>query len=102
MQDPFNHKLKMCWHLRWAHGYSESLELALLGKEYQVIQGGALKWVVAAVSLSSQHADPLSPPELHPVPPHVIELVLVQGCLFIDQDSFLADTVGLPRWDTWD
>ena len=45
------------------------------------------------------HADPLSPPKLYLVLPHVIELVLVIGHQFTDQDNVLADTLGLAKLD---
>ena len=44
-----------------------------------------------------QHADTLSPPELCPVTPYIIELVLVISCLLVDQENALADPVGLAR-----
>ena len=53
-------------------------------------------------SLKVQHADPLSPPELHLVPPYVIELVLILGHLLVDWDNVLADPVGLARLDDQD
>ena len=49
-----------------------------------------------------QHTNPLSPPKLCPVPPHVVELVLVLSHPFVDQGVILEHSVGLPRLDTWD
>ena len=37
-----------------------------------------------------QHADPLSLPELCPVPPHIVELVLILSHPFVDWDNVLA------------
>ena len=40
-----------------------------------------------------QHANPLCPPKLHPVPPCIVELVLVLGHPFIDQGQY-SGTLG--------
>ena len=49
-----------------------------------------------------QHTIPLHPPELCPVPPRIIELVLVLSHPFVDWDNVLTNLVGLPGLDTWD
>ena len=49
-----------------------------------------------------QHANPLCPHKLHPVPPCMIELVLVLGHPFVDWDDILTHSVGLPRLDAQD
>ena len=84
-----------------AHQHLEPPELALVGNKGQVIKRGTLKWDIVEASLQVQHADPLSPPKLHPVLPHVIELVLVFSHLFIDWDNVLAYPVGLSRLNAW-
>ena len=68
-----------------------------MGNKGLVIGRGTLKWDIVEASLQVQHADPLSPPELHLVPPNFIELVLVLSHLFVDQDNILAHLVVLPR-----
>ena len=78
------------------------LELAMVGNKGQVIRGGAFKWNVVEACLLVQHADPLSPPEMCLVLSHVIELVLVLSCPFIDQDDVLTHPVGLLRLDASD
>ena len=60
------------------------------------------EWSIVEASLLVQQADPISPPELCLVPPCVIELELVLGNPFVDQDSILADLLGLATLDFWD
>ena len=61
-----------------------------------------LKWDVVETSLQVQHAYPLSLPQLSPVLPYAIELVLALDYLFVDQDDILADLVGLVGLYTQD
>ena len=49
-----------------------------------------------------QHANPLCLPELHPVPPCIVEVILILGHPFIDWDNILTHLVGLPRLDAQD
>ena len=97
MKDTLNYKLRMSRRLSKAHWHSEPPELTLVGNKGRVIQGGALEWDVVEASLQVKHADPLSPPKLGLVLPHVVELVLVLGHQFIDQDDVLTYPVRLPR-----
>ena len=53
-------------------------------------------------SLQVRHADTLSLPKLCLVLCCIVELVLVLGHLFINQDNVLAYLVGLPRLNAWD
>ena len=84
-----------------AHWHPEPQVLAPVGNKGQVVGRGALKWYVVEASLQVQHADPLSPPELHPLPPHLIELVMALGHPFVNWDNVLAHLVGLPRLNAW-
>ena len=49
-----------------------------------------------------QHAYPLRPSKLGPVPPCIIELILILGHLFIYRDDVLTNSVGLPGLDPRD
>ena len=82
-KDTLYYKLKICVHLNKAHWHPEPPELAPVGDEGRVIRRGTLKWDIVEASLQVQHADPLSPPKLHLVPPPVNELVLILGHPFI-------------------
>ena len=101
MKDTLDNKLEIGGHLHKVHGHPKPLELAPVGKKGKVIRRGALKWDIMETSLEVQYADPLSPPKVRPVPPYVIELVLVLGYPFIDQDYALAHPVGLLGLNTW-
>ena len=68
-----------------------------MGNEGQVVRRGALKQDFVEASFQIRHTDLLSLPELCPVLPHVIELVLILGRPFINLDGVLAYLVGLPR-----
>ena len=70
--------------------------------EGQVVGRGGLKWDIVEAGFQVQHTNPLCPPKLHLVPPHIIELVLVLGRPFIDWDNILTHLVGLPGLDAWD
>ena len=96
-KDTPKHKLKKSGRLSEAHWHPKPPKLAPVGNEGRIIRRGALKQDIVEASLQVQHAEPLSPPELRPVPPHIIELVLVLGHPFIEWDNVLAYPVGLPR-----
>ena len=81
--------MKMGRCLSKAHWYPGLPELALVGNEGQVIKRGTFEWDIVESSLQVHHADPLSPPDLCQVKPHVIELVLVLCHLFIDRHDIL-------------
>ena len=72
MKDTLDYKLEINGHLCKAHQYPEPPELALVGIKGRVIRSSTLKWDIVEASLQVQHADPLSPPKLHPIPLHVI------------------------------
>ena len=72
-----------------------------MGNEGQVIGRGGLEWDILEASFQFQHTDTLIPPELCPVLPHAIELVLILGCPFVDQDGVLAYLVRLPELNAW-
>ena len=72
-----------------------------MGNEGRVVRRDALKWDTVEASLQVQHANPLSLPELQPVPPHVIALIVVLGHTFMDWDNVLAYPVGLPGLNAW-
>ena len=84
-----------------AHWHYEPPELAPVGNKGRVIKRGAFKQDIVEACLQVQHANPLSPPKLHPVLSHIIELVLILGHPFVDWDCVLAHPVGLPRLDAW-
>ena len=73
-----------------------------MSDEGRVIGGGGLKWDVVEAGFQVQHANPLCPPELGPVPPHIVKLILVLGHPFVDRDNILTHSVGLPGLDAWD
>ena len=100
MKDTFDHKLEIGGCLHKAYWHPEPLELTLVGNEVQVIRKNARKWDIVEASLQVQHVDPLSPPKLYPVLLYIIELVLVLGHPFIDQDYTLANPVRLPGLNT--
>ena len=85
-----------------AHRHPEPPKLTPVSNKGRVIGRGSLKWDVVEASFQIHHANPLCLPELRPVPPCVIELVLVVSCPFIDRDNILAHLVGLPGLDAWD
>ena len=57
---------------------------------------------VVEAGFQVQHANPLCPSELGPVPPCIIELILILGHPFVDRDNVLTHLVGLPGLDAWD
>ena len=68
----------------------------------RVVGGGGLEQDVVEAGFQVQHANPLRPSKLGLVPPHIIELILILGHLFVDQDNILTYPVGLPGLDTPD
>ena len=88
-------------HLSKAHQYAEPPELNPVGNKGRVVRRSTLEWDIVEASLQIYHADPLSLPKLNAVPPHVIELVLVLGCHFIDWYDVLAYPVKLPGLNAW-
>ena len=101
LTDTLDYKLKIGGHLHKAHSYPEPLELAPVGNKGRVIGRGTLEWGVVEASLQVQYADPLSLPKLCLILPHAIELALVLGHPFIDQNNVLAHLVGLPGLNDW-
>ena len=87
-------------HLCKAHRHPEPLKLTLVGNKVRVIGRSGLKQDVVEANFQVQHTDPLSLPELHTVLPHVVELVLILGHLFVDQDSGFGYPVRLPGLNT--
>ena len=73
-----------------------------MSDEDQVIGGGGLERDVVEAGFQFQHANPLCLSELGPVPPHIVELILILGRLFVDRDNVLTYSVGLPRLDARD
>ena len=73
-----------------------------MGNEGRVIGKSGLKPDIVEASFQVQYNDPLSPPELCPVPPCVVELVLILSYLFVNQDIVLAYLVRLPGLNTQD
>ena len=73
------------------------MELVPVGNKGQDVRRGTFKWDTVEANLQVQHADPLSPSKLCPVPPCVIELVLALGHIFVNWDYDLAHPIGLPR-----
>ena len=49
-----------------------------------------------------QHAKPLCPSKLGPVPPCIVKLILILGRPFVNRYNILTYTVGLPRLDARD
>ena len=88
-------------HLSKAHWHPEPPKLTPVGNKGQVIRRGGFEWDIVEASFQVQHADPLSPPELHLVLPCVIELELILGHPFVDWDNVLAYPVRLPGLNTW-
>ena len=100
-KDTLDHKQKISGHLCKAHWHPGPPELASVGTEGQVIRRGALALDIVEASLQVQYGDSLSLLELRLVLPHVIELVLVLGYPFIDQDNVLKHPVGLSKPNAW-
>ena len=73
-----------------------------MSDEGRVIGGGGLKRDVVEAGFQIQHANPLRPSKLGPVPPRIIELILILGHPFVNRDNVLTYTVGLPRLDARD
>ena len=73
-----------------------------MSDEGQVIGGGGLERDVVEAGFQIQHANPLRPSKLGPVPPRIIELILILSRPFVNRDNVLTYTVGLPGLDTWD
>ena len=68
----------------------------------RVVGGGGLERDVVEAGFQIQHANPLGPSKLGPVPPRIVELILILGRLFVNRDNVLTYTVGLPGLDAWD
>ena len=68
----------------------------------RVVGGGGLERDVVEAGFQIQHANPLCPSKLGPVPPCIIELILILGRLFVNWDNVLAYMVGLPGLDARD
>ena len=73
-----------------------------MSDEGRVIGGGGLERDVVEAGFQVQHANPLHPSELGPVPPHIVELILILSHPFVDRDNVLTHMVGLPRLDARD
>ena len=73
-----------------------------MSDEGRVVGGGGLEWDVVEAGFQVQHAYPLCPSKLGPVPPRIVELILILGRPFVNRDNVLAYTVGLPRLDPRD
>ena len=73
-----------------------------MSDEGRVVGGGGLEQDVVEAGFQIQHANPLRPSKLGPVPTHIIELILILGRLFVNQDNVLTYTVGLPGLDARD
>ena len=72
-----------------------------MGNEGRAIGKGSLIWDIVEASYQVHNTDPLSPPDLRLVIPHAVELVLILGHPFIDQDSVLTYPVRLPGLNIW-
>ena len=73
-----------------------------MSDEGRVIGGGGFERDVVEASFQVQHANPLRPSKLGPVPPGIIELILILGRPFIYRDDVLTYSVGLPGLDPRD
>ena len=73
-----------------------------MSDEGQVIGGGGLERDVVEAGFQIQHANPLCPSKLGPVPPCIVELILMLGYPFVNWNNVLTYTVGLPRLDARD
>ena len=62
----------------------------------------ALERDVVEAGFQIQHTNPLRPSKLGPIPPRIIELILILGHPFINRENVLAYTVGLPGLDARD
>ena len=68
----------------------------------RVIGGGGLERDVVEAGFQIQHVNPLRPFKLGPVPPRIVELILILGHPFVNRDDVLKYTVGLPGLDVQD
>ena len=68
----------------------------------RVIGRSGLERDIVEAGFQVQHANPLYLPELSPVPPRIIELILILGHLLVDWDNIPTHSVGLPGLDAWD
>ena len=68
----------------------------------RVVGGGGLKRDVVEAGFQVQHANPLRPSKLGPVPPRIVELILILSHPFVDRDDVLTYLVGLTELDTRD
>ena len=68
----------------------------------RVVGGGGFERDVVEAGFQVQHTNPLRPSKLGSVPPHIVELILILGHLFINRDGVLIYTVGLPGLDARD
>ena len=50
-----------------------------MSDEGRVVGGGGLEWDVVEAGFQIQHANPLCPSKLGPVPPRIVELILILG-----------------------
>ena len=73
-----------------------------MSDEGRLVGGGGLEWDVVEAGFQIQHANPLRPSKLGPVPPHIIELILILGYPFVNWDNVLTYMVGLSGLDAWD
>ena len=73
-----------------------------MSDEGRVIGGGGFERDVVEAGFQVQHANPLCLSKLGPVPPRIVELILILGHPFVNWDNVLAYTVGLPGLDAQD
>ena len=73
-----------------------------MSDEGQVKGGGGFEQDIVEAGLQVRHTNPLHPSKLGPVPPRIIELILILGHPFFNRDDVLTYTVGLPGLDAWD
>ena len=73
-----------------------------MSDEGRVVGGGGFERDVVEAGFQIQHANPLRPSKLGPVPPRIVKLILILGHPFVNRDDVLTYMVGLPGLEAWD